>query len=68
MEGVARAQHNGHQAEQAELGASLAAADHADAHREYGDQIEDIENGLNDCSHTFVSFVCFRSQVLFLIL
>ena len=42
-----RAQHNGHQAEQAELGASLAAANHADAHREHGDQIEDIENGFN---------------------
>ena len=59
MEGVARAQHNGHQAEQAELGTGLAAADHADAHREYSDQIEDIENGFNNSSHTFVSFVCF---------
>ena len=66
MEGVASAQHNGHQAEQAELGAGLAAADHADAHREYGDQIEDVENSLNDCSHAFFSFICFDCSFLIL--
>ena len=66
MEGIARAQHNGHQAEQAELGASLAAANHADAHREHGDQIEDIENGFNNSSHTFFSFICFDCSFLIL--
>ena len=66
MEGVARAQHNGHQAEQAELGASLAIADHADAHREHGDQIEDVENSFNNSSHTFFSFICFDCSFLIL--
>ena len=66
MEGVTRAQHNGHQAEQAELGASLAAADHADAHREHGDQIKDVENSFNNSSHTFFSFICFDCSFLIL--
>ena len=51
MEGIACAQHHGHQAEQAELGILLAAADHADAHGKDGDKIKNVENGFNDCSH-----------------
>ena len=51
MERVTCAQHHGHQAEQAKLGVVLAAADHADAHGQHGDKIEDVEYGLNDCSH-----------------
>lgn len=49
-----------------ELGASLAIADHADAHREHGDQIEDVENSFNNSSHTFFSFICFDCSFLIL--
>ena len=66
MEGVTCAQHHGHQTEQAELGAVLAAADHADAQGQHGDQIEDVENGLNDCSHKNVAplrLVCFSIAI-----
>ena len=56
VEGITCTQHHSHKAEQLELRAALAAADHTDAHREHGGQIEDVENGFNDCTHRVCSF------------
>ena len=38
----------------------------ADAHREHGDQIKDVENSFNNSSHTFFSFICFDCSFLIL--
>ena len=51
VEGVAGAQHDGHQTEQAELLAALASADHQNTDGDDGHQIDGVKDGFDNSLH-----------------
>ena len=61
-EGVSRAQHHSHHAEEPVLTPSLAAPDHKNSDGNDGDEIDRVKQGLYNCLHNEYSF---RSVLLF---